>query len=205
MESRAEVEQRLGIAGASYVDVAREVLGKGGSGLVFGMTMASSIGVCSAYIAFIGSTLSLISGQDGTLVHSLAPSWTPLQFEILAAAAITPVTMLRSFSFLSLTSKCNRQSTPSTRSLPGTQRSKLKSKRHWKSPSTHQSVQPTEHTQQSKPYTAHTAPERSTHHNAQLIFTPSPQSLQQEEVTLHQKHSQPSHMPHPHHRTQHRR
>lgn len=105
MESRATVEERLGITGASYVDVAREVLGKGGSNLVFGMTMASSIGVCSAYIAFIGSTLSLISSQDGTLVNSLAPNWTPLQFEILAAAAISPVTMLRSFSFLSLTSK----------------------------------------------------------------------------------------------------
>jgi hypothetical protein len=131
MESRATVEERLGIAGASYVDVAREVLGKGGSNLVFGMTMASSIGVCSAYIAFIGSTLSLISSQDGTLVNSFAPNWTPLQFEILAAAAISPVTMLRSFSFLSLTSKHDKWHTqPKQPQHPSKQRDGVQPDEH---------------------------------------------------------------------------
>lgn len=56
-------------------------------------------------MAFIGSTLALLASQDGTWVHTLAPSWTGIEFELAAAALIAPVTMLRSFSFLSLTSE----------------------------------------------------------------------------------------------------
>eukprot|EP00802_Teleaulax_amphioxeia_P014039 Tamp_14097.p1 GENE.Tamp_14097~~Tamp_14097.p1 ORF type:complete len:510 (+),score=68.49 Tamp_14097:164-1531(+) len=104
IESKNQVEADTGREGLSYVDVAEITLGQAGSRVVFTLTALASLLVCSSYIAFIGSTLATMSAQQGNFVHELLPGVSKQAFEEGAAAVLLPITLLRSFGFLSFTS-----------------------------------------------------------------------------------------------------
>jgi amino acid permease len=96
-------------AGLSYVDLASATFGEAGARFVFFCTVTASLGVCSAYIAFIGSTLESLAAQPSGLVHAMLTAgetapWSRDAFQLAAAAFLLPIVCLRSFRFLSFTS-----------------------------------------------------------------------------------------------------
>ena len=95
-------------AGLSYVDLASATFGEAGARFVFFCTVTASLGVCSAYVAFIGSTLESLASQPTGLLSSFlgggAAPWSRDAFQLAATAFLLPVVCLRSFRFLSFTS-----------------------------------------------------------------------------------------------------
>ncbi len=94
------------LEGLSYVDLARATFGEAGARFVFFCTVTASLGVCSAYIAFIGTTLESLSAQPTSFVHAALGDgpFSRDVFQLGAAAFLQPITCLRSFRFLSFTS-----------------------------------------------------------------------------------------------------
>ena len=78
------------MVGATYVDVARAALGELGALAVYGLSIMCSVGVTSAYLAFVASTL-----------QSLMPERSYSHCLLSAAAFVLPTTWLRDFSLLS--------------------------------------------------------------------------------------------------------
>jgi len=79
----------------TYVDITRFAFGRIGAGIVYFLMLFASLGVCSAYLVFIGSTLASIT----------PPSWNlnSMDWMLLCLPIIILLTWLRSFKYLSFT------------------------------------------------------------------------------------------------------
>ncbi|MFN9903508.1 MAG: hypothetical protein ACK55Z_32990, partial [bacterium] len=84
--------------------MAELTLGQAGSRFVFIFTALASLLTCSSYLAFIGSTLSTMSTQEGNVLQELFPEVSKQAFQEATAAVLLPITLLRDFGFLSFTS-----------------------------------------------------------------------------------------------------
>jgi len=104
VKDQVEAMQRRSSVGLSYVDVTRETLGEFGAYCVFAAMFCASMGACSAYLSFIGSTLVDISEGEGSWMHEHFSTWTRQDFERAVMLLIMPLTWLRSFRFLRFTS-----------------------------------------------------------------------------------------------------
>lgn len=103
--SAAEVSQgREPIA--SYVQLARTALGEPAAKVVFFLTLFASLGVCSTYLVFIGSTLESMScdANAENIVRSLAPNIDEVSWEIAAAIVLYPLSLIRDYSVFAFTS-----------------------------------------------------------------------------------------------------
>lgn len=91
---------------SSYVELAERSLGPGASTLVFTLTMAASLGVCSTYIVFIGQTLASLSSDavSGNIVHTLAPDVPQVSWEVGTALAVLPLSLVRNYGVFKITS-----------------------------------------------------------------------------------------------------
>ncbi len=91
---------------ASYVQLARTALGEPAAGVVFFLTMFASLGVCSTYLVFIGSTLESMScdAAADNIVRSLAPNVNELSWEVAAALVLFPLSLIRDYSVFAFTS-----------------------------------------------------------------------------------------------------
>lgn len=98
------VEKSTNKTNLSYVDVARNALGESGAYFVFTTQFLASMGVCSAYFAFIGSTLEGLTNQEGTWINKHMGDWTKIGFQRVLMAVLMPITFLRSIRFLRFTS-----------------------------------------------------------------------------------------------------
>eukprot|EP00281_Chroomonas_sp_CCMP1168_P009588 CAMPEP_0206268074 /NCGR_PEP_ID=MMETSP0047_2-20121206/31503_1 /ASSEMBLY_ACC=CAM_ASM_000192 /TAXON_ID=195065 /ORGANISM="Chroomonas mesostigmatica_cf, Strain CCMP1168" /LENGTH=543 /DNA_ID=CAMNT_0053696349 /DNA_START=6 /DNA_END=1636 /DNA_ORIENTATION=+ len=78
----------------NYVDVVRHAFGNVGARGVFAVTFLIAIGVCGAYLKFIGNTMAALSLTPGNVVHTLAPGVSAAQHQLAAAAAIVPLCAL---------------------------------------------------------------------------------------------------------------
>jgi len=90
MALKVHVEGLRGQPGATYVDVAHAAFGDAGALAVYVLCLTCSLGVTSAYLVFIATTL-----------HSLVPSLAQRALVCATAAVVLPVTWLRDFSLLS--------------------------------------------------------------------------------------------------------
>ena len=90
----------------SYVDLAEMSLGKSTSKLVFALTLAASLGVCSTYIAFIGQTLTSLSmdAESNNVIRSVFPDVSETTWEISTALAVFPLSLVRNYSVFAFTS-----------------------------------------------------------------------------------------------------
>jgi len=89
----------------SYVQLARAALGEPASKIVFALTLSASLGVCSTYLVFIGSTLESMSCDvESNIVRLLAPDVSEFQFEIAAALLLYPLSLIRNYSIFAFTS-----------------------------------------------------------------------------------------------------
>ena len=90
----------------SYVELAELSLGKSISNIVFGLTIAASLGVCSTYIAFIGQTLASLSidAESNNIIHSLLPDVDETTWEISTALAVFPLSLVRNYGVFAFTS-----------------------------------------------------------------------------------------------------
>ena len=103
--SAAEVSQgREPIA--SYVELARTALGEPAAKVVFFLTLFASLGVCSTYLVFIGSTLESMScdANADNIIRSLAPNVDEVTWEIAAAVVLYPLSLIRDYSVFAFTS-----------------------------------------------------------------------------------------------------
>lgn len=91
---------------SSYVDLTNLALGRGASRLVFALTMAASLGVCSTYIVFIGQTLASLSADatSGNVVHVAAPDVDETAWEAMTAATVFPLSLVRNYGVFAFTS-----------------------------------------------------------------------------------------------------
>ncbi|EKX47005.1 hypothetical protein GUITHDRAFT_107350 [Guillardia theta CCMP2712] len=96
VEYRDAVSVETGRDDLTYVDVAKHAFGVLGGTAVFGMTLVNSLGICAAYSAFIGTTLSSLSSSEGNIIHSLVPELSSNGFQLAAAALILPMNALAS-------------------------------------------------------------------------------------------------------------
>lgn len=90
----------------SYVELAEMSMGKFTSKIVFGLTIAASLGVCSTYIAFIGQTLASLSmdAESGNIVHNLFPNIGEVTWEISTALLVFPLSLVRNYGVFAFTS-----------------------------------------------------------------------------------------------------
>lgn len=90
----------------SYVDLSEMSLGKPASKLVFGLTLAASLGVCSTYIAFIGQTLASLSmdAESNNIVHFLFPNVPENTWEMSVSLAVFPLSLVRNYAIFAFTS-----------------------------------------------------------------------------------------------------
>ena len=91
---------------SSYVQLARTALGEPAAKVVFFLTMFASLGVCSTYLVFIGSTLESMSCDVAAdnIVRSLAPNVDELSWEVAAALVLLPLSLIRDYSIFAFTS-----------------------------------------------------------------------------------------------------
>ena len=91
---------------ASYVQLARTSLGEAAAKVVFFLTMFASLGVCSTYLVFIGSTLESMSCDPmaDNIVKSLAPNVDEVSWEVAAALVLYPLSLIRDYSIFAFTS-----------------------------------------------------------------------------------------------------
>ena len=90
---------------ASYVQLARAALGEPAAKVVFFLTLFASLGVCSTYLVFIGSTLESMScdATADNIVRSLAPNVDEVTWEIAAALVLYPLSLIRDYSVFAFT------------------------------------------------------------------------------------------------------
>jgi len=90
----------------SYVELAEVALNTNVANLVFCLTLAASIGVCSTYLVFIGQTLASLS-NDATSVNIIRhylPDIPTSTWEAGAAVILYPLSLLRSYGIFAFTS-----------------------------------------------------------------------------------------------------
>mmetsp|Transcript_12178 Transcript_12178/g.21697 ORF Transcript_12178/g.21697 Transcript_12178/m.21697 type:complete len:523 (+) Transcript_12178:52-1620(+) len=90
----------------SYVELTKLALGDGASKVVFSLTLAASLGVCSTYIVFVGQTLASLSADamSANIVHTLAPNIDETTWEIITAATVLPISLVRNYGVFAFTS-----------------------------------------------------------------------------------------------------
>jgi amino acid permease len=81
-------------------------LGEGTSNIVFALTLAASLGVCSTYIAFVGQTLASLSADSisNNIVNSMAPDVDERTWELITAATVYPLSLVRNYGVFAFTS-----------------------------------------------------------------------------------------------------
>lgn len=91
---------------ASYVALTEMALGEKTSNLVFALTLAASLGVCSTYIAFVGQTLAQLSADSVShnIVNAIAPSVDEKTWELITAATVYPLSLVRNYGVFAFTS-----------------------------------------------------------------------------------------------------
>jgi amino acid permease len=88
-----------------YVQLARATLGETAAKVVFALTLSASLGVCSTYLVFIGSTLESMSCDvNDNIVRQLAPDVSERIFELASAAVLYPLSLIRDYSIFAFTS-----------------------------------------------------------------------------------------------------
>ncbi|KAL3792312.1 hypothetical protein HJC23_006224 [Cyclotella cryptica] len=106
--SRSYLESEDGEAAAprSYVQLTEIALGKSTANVVFALTLAASLGVCSTYIAFIGQTLYSLSidSESNNIVHTLFPNVDVKTLEVATAGAVLPLSLIRNYGIFAFTS-----------------------------------------------------------------------------------------------------
>lgn len=90
----------------SYVALTEIALGGTTSKVVFGLTLAASLGVCSTYIVFVGQTLASLSADEvsNNIVHSIAPNVDERTWEIITATTVYPLSLIRNYGVFAFTS-----------------------------------------------------------------------------------------------------
>lgn len=90
----------------SYVELAEISLGGNASKVVFALTLAASLGVCSTYIVFVGQTLASLSTDalSDNVVHNVAPNIDERTWEIITAATVFPLSLIRNYGVFKFTS-----------------------------------------------------------------------------------------------------
>ena len=90
----------------SYVALTEIALGGTTSNIVFALTLAASLGVCSTYIVFVGQTLASLSADEvsNNIVHSIAPNVDERTWEIVTAATVYPLSLIRNYGVFAFTS-----------------------------------------------------------------------------------------------------
>eukprot|EP00986_Skeletonema_menzelii_P012525 scaffold6943_cov157-Skeletonema_menzelii.AAC.2 len=90
----------------SYVALTEMALGGSVSKLVFGLTLAASLGVCSTYIVFVGQTLASLSADEvsNNIVHLIAPNVDEKTWEIITAGTVYPLSLIRNYGVFAFTS-----------------------------------------------------------------------------------------------------
>mmetsp|Transcript_3618 Transcript_3618/g.8010 ORF Transcript_3618/g.8010 Transcript_3618/m.8010 type:complete len:540 (-) Transcript_3618:132-1751(-) len=90
----------------SYVELTEMALGDGASKLVFTLTLAASLGVCSTYIVFVGQTLASLSADSlsNNIIHNLAPNIDETTWELITAATVFPLSLVRNYGIFVFTS-----------------------------------------------------------------------------------------------------
>ncbi len=91
---------------SSYVALTEMALGEGTSNIVFALTLAASLGVCSTYIVFVGQTLASLSADSisNNIVNSLAPDVDERTWELITAATVYPLSLVRNYGVFAFTS-----------------------------------------------------------------------------------------------------
>lgn len=91
---------------SSYVALTEMALGEGTSNIVFALTLAASLGVCSTYIAFVGQTLASLSADSisNNIVNSMAPDVDERTWELITAATVYPLSLVRNYGVFAFTS-----------------------------------------------------------------------------------------------------
>lgn len=91
---------------SSYVELTKLSLGDEASKLVFALTVVASLGVCSTYIVFVGQTLASLSADavSGNIVHRLAPTLDETAWEMITAATVLPLSLVRNYGVFAFTS-----------------------------------------------------------------------------------------------------
>ncbi|KAL7516907.1 hypothetical protein ACHAWX_001877 [Stephanocyclus meneghinianus] len=104
--SYLESEEDEAAAPRSYVQLAEMALGKTTAKVVFALTLAASLGVCSTYIAFIGQTLHSLSidSESNNVVHTFMPNVELKTWEVATAAAVFPLSLVRNYGIFAFTS-----------------------------------------------------------------------------------------------------
>ena len=90
----------------SYVALTELALGGNVSKLVFTLTLAASLGVCSTYIVFVGQTLASLSADEvsNNVVHMIAPNVDERTWEIITAGTVYPLSLIRNYGVFAFTS-----------------------------------------------------------------------------------------------------
>eukprot|EP00985_Skeletonema_marinoi_P017530 scaffold9636_cov131-Skeletonema_marinoi.AAC.4 len=90
----------------SYVALTELALGGSISKVVFALTLAASLGVCSTYIVFVGQTLASLSADEvsNNIVHSIAPNVDERTWEIITAGTVYPLSLIRNYGVFAFTS-----------------------------------------------------------------------------------------------------
>ncbi|KAL7526035.1 hypothetical protein ACHAXR_002883 [Thalassiosira sp. AJA248-18] len=90
----------------SYVELTKLSLGENASKVVFALTLAASLGVCSTYIVFVGQTLASLSADamSGNIVHTVAPNIDERTWEMITAATVFPLSLVRNYGIFAFTS-----------------------------------------------------------------------------------------------------
>lgn len=90
----------------SYVALTELALGRNVSQVVFALTLAASLGVCSTYIVFVGQTLASLSADEvsNNIVHVIAPNVDERSWEIITAGTVYPLSLIRNYGVFAFTS-----------------------------------------------------------------------------------------------------
>ena len=106
-----EVEQVNGSSSSiapptSYVELTNMTLGSSASKVVFALTLAASLGVCSTYIVFVGQTLASLSNdvESNNIIHNLAPNINERTWELITAGTVLPLSLIRNYGVFKFTS-----------------------------------------------------------------------------------------------------
>ena len=105
VESISNGEQRRNPP-TSYVELADMALGEKAAKVVFSLTLAASLGVCSTYLVFIGQTLASLSAdvESNNIIHQIAPMIDQNTWELITAGTVLPLSLIRNYEVFKFTS-----------------------------------------------------------------------------------------------------
>lgn len=90
----------------SYVELAEVSLGDNAAKLVFALTLAASLGVCSTYIVFIGQTMASLSVGESSVFGGMQANFTndAKFWEVITAVIVLPLSLIRNYGIFAFTS-----------------------------------------------------------------------------------------------------